>query len=471
MSMFASLSREQKQATILLQTGTFLEYFDLMLYVHMAVLLNDLFFPQADPHTARLLSAFAFCSTWVLRPLGALLFGYIGDTIGRKTTVILTTSMMAISCIFMAVLPTYAQIGLLATWAVFFCRVAQGLSSMGEIIGAELYLTEITQPPVRYPIVSLVSASSAFGAVAALGVATLATNYDFNWRSAFWIGAVIALVGAWARTRLSETPDFIEMKKRRDACWIGALLNVMKPLTKMRLGETTDFIGMKRQIERGIVEVADQGFRRTAGFVKVKTAVAYFMISCASPISFYFAYVYCSDILKDNFAFTSAQIIHQSLIVTLIGAIACVVLALLSAKVHPLTIQKYKMYCFAPIVLLCPFVLNDISSPFVVLLIQAVSSLLKYNPSAGVLLIHFPVFKRFTYTSFIYAFSRALMYIITSFGMVYLTEYLGHKGLLLIMVPMIIGFFWGAHHFTKLEKLGKPVGRLIKPRRGQLSPA
>ena len=74
-----SLTREQKEAVGLLSIGTFLEYFDLMLYVHMAVLLNELFFPKYDPFTNSLLSAFAFCSTYLLRPFGALLFGYIGD--------------------------------------------------------------------------------------------------------------------------------------------------------------------------------------------------------------------------------------------------------------------------------------------------------------------------------------------------------------------------------------------------------
>src|SRR5579862_3179675 len=118
MGLFSSLTSEQKEAVGILQLGTFLEYFDLMLYVHMAVLLNELFFPKTDPHTASLIAAFAFCSTYVLRPFGALLFGYIGDNIGRKTTVIITTMMMAVSCFVMANLPTYSQIGLTAAWVV-----------------------------------------------------------------------------------------------------------------------------------------------------------------------------------------------------------------------------------------------------------------------------------------------------------------------------------------------------------------
>ena len=110
-----SLTRKQKEAIGLLSIGTFLEYFDLMLYVHMAVLLNNLFFPKADPDTAALYSAIAFCSTFVVRPVGALIFGWIGDNIGRKPTVVLTTIMMAFSCFIMANLQTHAEIGITAT--------------------------------------------------------------------------------------------------------------------------------------------------------------------------------------------------------------------------------------------------------------------------------------------------------------------------------------------------------------------
>ena len=94
MGLFSSLNREQKEAIGLLQIGTFLEYFDLMLYVHMAVLLNELFFPQYDPHTASLMAAFTFCVTFIFRPIGALIFGWVGDHIGRKATIIITTIIL-----------------------------------------------------------------------------------------------------------------------------------------------------------------------------------------------------------------------------------------------------------------------------------------------------------------------------------------------------------------------------------------
>ena len=212
MAIFSSLSRQQKEAVGLLQIGTFLEYFDLMLYVHMAVLLNELFFPKTDPHTASLLSAFAFCSTYVLRPFGALLFGWVGDNIGRKPTVVITTIMMAISCIIMANLPTYAQIGVTAAWLITLCRILQGLSSLGEITASEVYLAELIPEPQKNFIVASLRVVDDLGSMVAILIAALVTINGMNWRIAFWIGATIAVVGSIARIKLRESPEFAQAK-------------------------------------------------------------------------------------------------------------------------------------------------------------------------------------------------------------------------------------------------------------------
>ncbi|XVN41542.1 MAG: MFS transporter [Rickettsia endosymbiont of Argas persicus] len=185
---FSSLTKQQKEAVGLLSIGTFLEYFDLMLYVHMAVLLNELFFPKADIHTQAIYAALAFCSTYVVRPFGALIFGWIGDNIGRKAIVIITTFMMACSCIIMATLPTYNQIGITATLLMVMCRIIQSLSSSGEIVGVQLYLTELTKPPLRYFVVALILSTADLGGMGALLVASFTTMQDVNWRIAFsWV--------------------------------------------------------------------------------------------------------------------------------------------------------------------------------------------------------------------------------------------------------------------------------------------
>lgn len=182
------LNKEQKQAIGLLSIGTFLEYFDLMLYIHMAVLLNELFFPKTDPFTASLLSAFAFCSTYLLRPFGALILGYIGDHIGRRATVVITTFIMSLSCvIIMANLPTYAQIGISAAWLVTIYRITQGMCAMGEGTGAEIYLTELINPPIRYPAVAFVVISATLGTTVALAIASFVISNDLNWRIIFYI--------------------------------------------------------------------------------------------------------------------------------------------------------------------------------------------------------------------------------------------------------------------------------------------
>ncbi len=426
---FLSLKKEQKEAIGLLSIGTFLEYFDLMLYVHMAVLLNELFFPKADSHVAALYSAAAFCSTYLLRPFGALIFGWMGDNIGRKTTVILTTTMMSISCVVMATLPTYEQIGITAAWAMTICRIVQGMSSMGEVIGAELYVTEITQPPVQYPAVALITIFSSLGGFAALAIATFATTTDFNWRSAFWIGAIIAVVGAIARTRLKETTEFANAK-------LQLKHNLESALEKVNIQE------QKLENHPTWQEKVNQ-----------RSSVALFTIQCAWPVCFYITYFHCGNILKHSFNYNAEQIIHQNFIVSIFQVLGFVIWTYLSCYVYPLTLLKIKAVIFAVIIMAFPYLVSNIESSFDLLMIQIAIIIfsLSYSSAMPIFYKHFPIFKRFTYASFTYALSRTFIYLITSFGLVYLTEYFGNLGILIIVIPIVIGFTFGILHFEKLE--------------------
>lgn len=430
--MSSNLNRNQKEAIGLLQVGTFLEYFDLMLYVHMAVLLNELFFPKTDPHTAALLSAFAFCSTFVLRPFGALLFGYLGDHLGRKSTVVLTTMLMAISCIIMANLPTYSQIGITAAWAVTICRMVQGVASLGEIVGAEVYLTESLSPPIQYPYVAFVAVSSVFGTVMALVIASAFTSFEMNWRIAFWIGSCVAAIGSIARTRLRETAEFVDMKRR--------LKISLETAGKKQTAET------KKLIQQESACANQPGSK--------KSVVMFFFIQCAWPICFYFAYVYCGNSLK-SFGYTAEQVIHQNLLVTLIQLVSLGGVSVLSYWVHPLKILKTKLLLFFIFILACPFIIEYNNTPYSVFLLQALTVTLAPDsaPAVPIFLKHLPIFKRFTYASFTYALSRACMYIVTSFGLIYITTWFTHWGLLLVFIPSVIIFFLGIKHFEQLEGL------------------
>jgi len=214
MSEQAPLTKEQKRAIGILSIGTFLEYFDLMLYIHMTVVLNDIFFSKTDAFSSSLLSSFAFCVTFVFRPIGALLIGWLGDNIGRKSTVIITSFLMAASCIIMANLPTYEKIGITASIAVTLCRIIQGMSSMAEVMGAEIYLTETIRPPKVYSSIGFILISATLGGTAALFIANLSLIQGLSSRSAFWFGAIISVVGMFARRCLRKTPDFADAKRQ-----------------------------------------------------------------------------------------------------------------------------------------------------------------------------------------------------------------------------------------------------------------
>ncbi len=325
MSFLSFLNRRQKEAIALFQIGTFLEYFDLMLHVHFAVLLNSIFFPTADARTSALLSALAFCSTFILRPFGALIFGYIGDHIGRKMIVIVTTIMMALSCLVMAVVPSYAQIGIAAAWIVTICRIVQGLSSLGEIIGAKIYVTELTKPPHSYPAVSLISIAADLGAMTALGVALICTSYGMNWRLAFWFGACIAIVGAIARTRLQETPDFLSFLEAKK----------------------------KNTIDKSVIPCEN---KRRFGFLKSmirkRVALAYFFINCGWPLSFYLTYIYFNPVLEAKFGYSKEAIISHNFLLSVVQVFCTSMWCILSYKVDPLKILKVRGVFFVIVTLL-----------------------------------------------------------------------------------------------------------------------
>lgn len=419
-----------------MQIGTFLEYFDLMLYVHMAVLLNEIFFEKTDPHTAALMSAFAFCSTYVLRPFGALIFGRIGDTIGRKATVIITTILMSVSCIIMANLPTYAQIGASAAWIVTLCRIAQGLSSMGEVIGAKIYVTEMTKPPVQYPAVAFLSVASAIGGMAALSVASLVTTRGFDWRVAFWLGAGIAVVGSVARTRLRETPEFLNGNKlRQRGIEVEHTEGAAQAFKLQRLQK-----GMKRQK------------------INKKTFAACSFIECGYPVCFYLVFVYMNPTLKALYGYSSEDIIFHNFLLSIIQCSTLIFCAVMSYKIYPLKILTLKGTVFMLFALALPALISISPHSHFIFMLQAIILLSSLDgpPADSIFISHFSVLRRFTSISFIYALTRALMYVITSFGLVYLTEWFGHYGLWFIILPVATGYLWGVNHFKKLEqKLGR----------------
>lgn len=427
------LGSEQKKAVGLLSIGTFLEYFDLMLYIHMAVLLNELFFPKTDPFTASLLSAFAFCSSYILRPFGALIFGFIGDFIGRKSVIVITTIIMAITCTTIAVLPTYAQIGITASWIITICRMVQGMAASAESRGAEIYITESIKPPLQYPLVAIITVFSAVGTSFALGISSIFTNVNIfgtenqYWRVAFFLGAIIGLVGGVARTSLREASEFANKKK----------------MLKMKFADNK-------------VEWDKNYFKDTFDNEKTfLTSLAYFIICCARPPCFYFIYIYCSDVLKHDFGLSAGEIISHNFWVSIVDMSGLVFLAYISSRIYPLTILKAKLFLFFTCIIFFPAAMYTYPSELTVFVFQCLASLFVFDdvPASPVFYKHFPIIKRFTYTSLLSSFAKLMTYAITSFGLVYSTKYFGYYGIFLILIPVGVLYYCAVKYFEGLEKV------------------
>ena len=425
MGILSNLNKNQKKSIILLQIGTFLEYFDLMLYVHMAVFLNDLFFPKTDPMTTKILAAMAFCSSFVLRPIGAVIFGWIGDNFGRQPAVSITMLLMAFSCGVMVFVPTYASIGITATIIVTICRLLQGVASMGEIVGAEIYLTETIRPPAQYPAVAMIAVASVFGTLVALIFASLSSSTDGeNWRWAFGIGAGIAVAGSVARTFLRETPDFIQMQQ-----------TLKQRIEARRVKETH---------EENVHPIQESN----------KAARMLFLAQCAWPICFYFVYMHCGNILKESCHYTSGQVIQQNLIVSVVQLISLYIIARLSYYINPLKILIVKLILFSIFAIFAPYILYSMPSPFVIFCVQALAIIFNPDimPAVPIFFKYLAVEKRFTKATLTYALSRALMYLVTSFGIIALTALLGPLGIWVVLITSALTFGFGIRHFIHLEQ-------------------
>ena len=418
------LTRQQKESVFLLSIGTFLEYFDLMLYIHMAVLLNDLFFPQANPAIAKILGAFAFASTFLFRPIGGFVIGRIGDKLGRKKTVMITTFVMAGCCLTMAALPTYAEIGITASVVMILCRALQGFSSMGEVTGALLYVMESFKQPQRYMFSVFIQMQGYLGAFAALAVASLALSMptSLGWRLAFMIGAIISVVGLAARTRLRETPEFVDYQRR------------MK------------IMGKSKVITLPKIEFPNQN-------INPKTVFFLFIMYFSSDVSYCMAYIYASDFMTDSLGFSAEQVINQNLCMSIISIIFSLFTLFLLKKYHPTKIATFYaiiIFAYLPFI---PFVFGNVNNIFALSLLQFMLLMpnLCGNGVDMVFFRHFPVTKRFVTVATI-AGVASLHYAFVPSLFIPLSSYFGHYGLLLLFVPGVIGLLLSINHLKKLEK-------------------
>lgn len=199
--------------------STVVEWYDFTLYLYFATVLSRVFFGGGE--TALITTLATFAIAYLLRPLGGMVFGHIGDRFGRRRTILLSVAIMTIAMFGTALLPTHAQAGALAGWLLFLLRCIMGFSVGGEYNAIVAYLLEGAPPDRRGLIASMASASSEIGGLFAVGVCLLTANSmspenldSWGWRIPFFVGAVLAASVGIARTTMQESPDFDDQRAR-----------------------------------------------------------------------------------------------------------------------------------------------------------------------------------------------------------------------------------------------------------------
>ncbi|MCO5063893.1 MAG: MFS transporter [Rhizobiaceae bacterium] len=193
-----------------------LEWYDFAIYGILALNISQAFFPQGDPTVAMLAALAVFGITFVVRPIGALLLGGLGDRRGRKPALLITAAMMATGTVMIGLMPTYESVGILAPILLLVARLLQGLSAGGEWGATNSFLIEWAPSERRGFWTSFMSLTVALGSGLASAIAAILVTFlepaemsAWGWRIPFLLGGLLGIVSFWLRSGLDETPAYI----------------------------------------------------------------------------------------------------------------------------------------------------------------------------------------------------------------------------------------------------------------------
>jgi MHS family proline/betaine transporter-like MFS transporter len=208
--------KNSKKSVVASGIGNAMEFFDFALYSYLAVIISKNFFSPVDNNELKLVFTFAtFAISFLLRPIGGMFFGRIGDKYGRKIVLTLTIVMMAISTLLIGLLPTYDQIGVYAPLLLLLARVLQGFSLGGEYSGSMVYIAESTPDNKRLRMGTGLEIGTIAGYIVASVLITIlfwtlsdAQMNSWGWRIPFFLSVPIGLFGLYLRYNLDESPIF-----------------------------------------------------------------------------------------------------------------------------------------------------------------------------------------------------------------------------------------------------------------------
>ncbi|MGC9184475.1 MAG: MFS transporter [Thiomonas sp.] len=209
----------EKKVIFASSLGTVFEWYDFYLYGSLAAIIAKQFFAGLDAGSAFIFALLAFAAGFIVRPFGALLFGRLGDMIGRKYTFLVTILIMGLSTFIVGVLPNYAAIGVAAPVILIALRLLQGLALGGEYGGAATYVAEHAPHGKRGAYTSWIQTTATLGLflslLVILGTRTALGEETFNawgWRVPFLVSILLLGVSVWIRLKLNESPAFVKMK-------------------------------------------------------------------------------------------------------------------------------------------------------------------------------------------------------------------------------------------------------------------
>ncbi len=295
--------------------GNFVEWFDYAAYGYLAAIIAVVFFPSEDK-TIGLIAAYAvFAISFIIRPIGGIVWGQWGDRYGRRTALSWSILIMSAATFCIAFLPTYEQVGFVAPLLLLIIRFVQGFSASGEYAGAAAFLAEYAPPHQRGLYTSLVPASTASGLL--LGSLLVALLYailsdeqlhSWGWRLPFLLAAPFGLVGRYIRLHLEDTPVFREMEER-----LGHRQQRRLPIYRL-------VIGYRRQIliACGVVALNAVAFYTTLSYMPTYLSTELHMsetssfiassVSLLTYIGFIFMMGHLSDLYGRKTMLTSACI-------------------------------------------------------------------------------------------------------------------------------------------------------------------
>jgi len=213
------MTPEEKKVIFASSLGTVFEWYDFYLYGSLAAIIAKQFFSGLDAGSAFIFALLAFAAGFIVRPFGAIVFGRLGDMIGRKYTFLVTILIMGLSTFIVGILPTYASIGVAAPVILIVLRLLQGLALGGEYGGAATYVAEHAPQGKRGAYTAWIQTTATLGLflslMVILGTRTIigeAAFADWGWRVPFIVSIVMLAISVWIRLSMNESPAFAKMK-------------------------------------------------------------------------------------------------------------------------------------------------------------------------------------------------------------------------------------------------------------------